>query len=156
MPGWKSITIFAAITAALGVATVRGYHEEPEAAVPFDASLQMTSAVKAILTRSCADCHAVTNHLPWYAHIPPASWMVESDIARAKKAVNLTDWSHTTGKTPGLAMGSLAAMCADVQSGRMPDKKYLWMHPDAKLSPAEVDTFCGWTAQEMVGARKRK
>lgn len=152
----KAFAIFAVIVTGLGVATMAGYHEEQEPAVPFDPSLRMTPEVKAILTKACADCHAVTNHLPWYAHVPPASWMVESDIAKARKAVNLTDWSKTTGKTPGLAMGSLAAMCADVQSGRMPDKKYLWMHPEAKLSAAEVGVFCGWTVQEMVGVKRRK
>ena len=156
MPKWKFLAVFACLMAALGVSGVLASHVSAVEPVVFDSALKMSPEVHAIVARSCADCHAMSNNLPWYAHVPPASWLVEADIAKAQKAVNLTNWSATTGKTPGLSMGALAAMCADVQSGRMPDKKYLWMHPEAKMSPEETNAFCNWTTEQMMGARKRK
>lgn len=143
----------AAILATLAFTTVKASKDQAKHPVEFDSALVMTPQVSAIVTRACADCHSMTPHLPWYANVPPASWMIQQDIVKARKAVNLTTWSQQNGKTAGSAIGTLAAMCADVQSARMPDRKYIWMHPNAQLTPTEVSTFCGWTVQQMARSK---
>ena len=119
----------------------------------FDPVLMMSPQVEALVVRSCADCHSRSNELPWYAYVPPASWLVARDINKAQKAMSLSDWSRKNGRNAGTAAGTLAAMCEDVKSGRMPDRKYLWMHPDAKFNAAEVSTFCAWTSEQLTRSK---
>lgn len=120
-----------------------------------DPALHMPPAVSAFVVKSCADCHTTHTDWPWYAKLPPASWLLQRDISRAQGSMNLTDWSRTSGKTKGAAIGTLFAACSGVQSGRMPLKDYLWMHPSSRPSKAEIDSFCGWTKQEIKNIKAR-
>ena len=114
-----------------------------------DPMLHMPPEVSTFVARSCGDCHSNQPHFPWYARMPPASWLLERDIAAAHRAVNFTQWTETNGKSFGSAIGTLSAACADLQSERMPLKKYVWMHPGAKPQPGEVAHFCEWTQAEV-------
>ena len=98
----------AAILATLAFTTVKASKDQAKHPVEFDSALVMTPQVSAIVTRACADCHSMTPHLPWYANVPPASWMIQQDIVKARKAVNLTTWSQQNGKTADSAIGSVA------------------------------------------------
>ena len=108
----------------------------------FDASLKMPADIERLLRRSCADCHSEATQWPWYAKIPPASWMVQRDVEEARKAMNFSAWAAMSA---GRAKGALAASCADVEVGRMPLGKYLLMHPDARMSAPEIRRFCEWS-----------
>lgn len=114
-----------------------------------DPVLHMPPDVAAFVARSCGDCHTDQPHLPWYAKVPPASWLVEHDMADAHRSVNFTQWTQTNGKSFGSAVGTLNAACTDMQSERMPLKEYVWMHPGAKPRPDEVAHFCDWTRMEV-------
>ncbi len=104
--------------------------------------------IQRLLEQSCMDCHSNRTRWPWYSKVPPVSWMVHSDVARARRAMNLSEWGVMA---PRLEVGAayLAAACADVQSGRMPKRQYLWLHPSARLSPEERRQFCDWTEGEI-------
>src|SRR5271165_2856359 len=84
-----------------------------------DSKLNMPPAVEALVMRSCADCHTPRTQWPWYANVPPVSWLVQRDVTAARKAMDLTNWSTKNGRTRGYAIGTLRAICPDVQSGRM-------------------------------------
>jgi hypothetical protein len=43
----------------------------------------------------------------------------------------------------------LAAACASLKQERMPQFPYILMHPEARLRPAEIDSFCKWTKGEF-------
>ena len=47
-------------------------------------------------------------------------------------------------------MGTLAAACANVKSGRMPLPRYLMLHPEARLSAQDQATLCEWTGIEIA------
>jgi len=102
----------------------------------------MPADIEHILRRSCADCHSETTRWPWYAKIPPASWMVQKDVEEARQAMDFSAWSEMSA---GKAKGILAASCADVKSKRMPLRKYLLMHPSARMSAQEIRRFCEWS-----------
>jgi hypothetical protein len=108
----------------------------------FDASLKMPADIEHILRRSCADCHSEATRWPWYAKIPPASWMVQRDVEEARQAMDFSAWSEMSA---GKAKGILAASCADMESKRMPLGKYLLMHPSARMSAQEIRRFCEWS-----------
>ncbi len=64
--------------------------------------------------------------------------------------MNFSEWSTGAGRTPASAVGILAAACANVKSGRMPLPRYLLLHPEARLTEQEKDSFCEWTNVEIA------
>ena len=102
--------------------------------------------VARIFTRSCADCHSNQTRWPWYSKVPPASWIVSQDVNRGRKAMNLSEWSIQ--KNPTLAATTLMAACVDMRSGRMPLPGYRLLHPDSRLTSAEIHAVCEWTSTE--------
>jgi hypothetical protein len=147
-----NIIVATALSAAIAVgAYVTARPTHPTAfRTQIDPALKMPAPVAAFVTKSCGDCHSTGATLPWYSKIPPASWMIEHDVRRAQRAMNLREW---TGYSRGKASGLLAAACADLQSRRMPLPQYLWMHPDARPKPDEIQAFCEWTQSARRVAR---
>jgi hypothetical protein len=94
------------------------------------------------------DCHSNETKWPWYSNIAPFKWAVAADVARARTAMNFSEWSMKAGRTPATAAGTLMAMCAGVSSGRMPPRKYTLMHGHARLTEQERQSICEWTAAE--------
>lgn len=56
--------------------------------------------------------------------------------------MNLSEWNATT---PQQHKRNLDRMCSDVTKGDMPEWQYLIMHPQAKLSPADIQAVCAWS-----------
>ena len=119
-------------------------HVSPEKAIA--ASIDMPPQVQAIMRKACMDCHSDETRWPWYSNVAPMSWLVVRDVERARKVMNLSEWSDGLGRKKGRAAGALLAACEGVKSKRMPLPQYQMMHPEANLSPDEIDTFCTWTA----------
>jgi hypothetical protein len=112
------------------------------------AGLQAPVRIQDIMNKACLNCHSNHTLLPWYAKVAPVSWVVARDVERARKAVNFSEWAAQTGGKPYAAMGTLVAACADLKTGRMPTPQYRLMHPEARLSQQEVNSFCAWTIDE--------
>jgi mono/diheme cytochrome c family protein len=108
---------------------------------------------RALFVRACADCHSNTTVWPWYASVAPASWLVAHDVAEGRERLNVSEWNRPQ-KDAHEAAG-------EVRAGKMPMRSYVWMHPAARLSPAERDaliagltaTFGGGTGREGGGGR---
>jgi cytochrome c len=98
-----------------------------------------------ILERSCQDCHSEKTAWPLYSYVPPLSWMIESDVARARGHMNLSRWN---GYAPERHQEILSEMSSLVRKRVMPLPRYLLLHPEARLSDAEVDYLYGWAKSE--------
>lgn len=120
-----------------------------------DPALHAPPLIAAFLHRSCADCHSNATKWPWYANVPPASWIVRSDVDKARRVLNFSEWSIHASQ-PEIAMGALAGACADLRTQRMPKGNYLWLHPEAKPSNEEITGFCAWTAQQIAQLSQSK
>jgi Haem-binding domain len=112
--------------------------------------------VDALLRRACMDCHSNETRWPWYSRVAPLSWDVAADVARARKAMNLSEWAVRTQQRPAAAIGTLTAMCAGVQQDRMPLSKYRLLHPEARLTKGEKDDLCAWTTAEVAKHLEKK
>lgn len=110
-----------------------------------EASTQVPQNVEAILTRSCADCHSNRTKYPWYSNVSPFSWFLADHINEGRQEMNISTWNTTDTKRK---VRKLDKICEEVQNGEMPLPSYLWIHWDAKLSPADVETLCNWTDAE--------
>src|SRR5207249_4410353 len=95
--------------------------------------------------KACRNCHSYDTPWPWYAKVAPVSWVVARDVEGARKALNFSEWAVQAGREPTTAMGSLSAACAVLITGSMPPRQYRLVHPEARLSEEEVNSFCTWT-----------
>jgi hypothetical protein len=102
----------------------------------------MTPDVRAILDRSCRDCHSNDTRWPWYSHVAPVSWMLLQHVNGGRDRMNYSEWtSYDTDDQDKFLNG----MCTLTKKGRMPLPSYLWIHRDATLSDADVKTLCAWS-----------
>lgn len=86
---------------------------------------------EALFDRACADCHSHRTVWPWYAHVAPISWLVTHDVEEGREHFNVSTWG-----TQKHNEGDEAAEV--VEEGEMPLAIYLPLHPEAKLSDAEL------------------
>ena len=98
-----------------------------------------------ILERSCQNCHSERTVWPMYSYVPPMSWMIESDVARGRGHMNLSRWN---GYPPERQQEILSEMSSLVRNRAMPLPRYLLLHPEARLSDAEVDYLYQWAKGE--------
>ncbi len=115
--------------------------QRPTVQKPLLAGSDVPVRVRAILERACRDCHSADTVWPWYAHIPPISWQIQSDVAKGRAFLDLSMWN---GYTDDERRGFSAAIGAAVRNCLMPPAKYLWMHPEARLSGEELEWIRAW------------
>ena len=102
------------------------------------AAVGPTSALPAVLDRSCADCHSNTTVRSWYSEVAPLSWLMARSVTEGRKAVNFSEWA---GYSPDVQRTLLSVSCDDATSGKMPGP-YTLFRPEAKLSPQDIETIC--------------
>ena len=109
------------------------------------ANTQMTPEVAAILRRSCNDCHSSETVWPWYSNVAPVSWYLKNHVDEARMELSFSEWATYTKRK---RERKLHEMCEQVESGEMPLKSYLPLHPAAALSDEDRRVLCEWTKQE--------
>lgn len=86
-------------------------------------------ATRALAKRACFDCHSNETTWPWYSHIAPTSWFLQSHVDDGRARLNFSEWNKT--------YRAAAKASREVKSGGMPLSSYLLMHADARLSDTE-------------------
>ncbi len=122
----------------------------PRGNPPVAADLQASPEVKRVLRRACYDCHSNETIWPWYSHVAPVSWLVSYDVQAGRKALNFSDWGTLSAAEQAELRGEIAESIAE---GEMPPWYYSPMHPDARLSPADVSLLDAWTGPSRGGGR---
>ncbi|MBE0679276.1 MAG: heme-binding domain-containing protein [Bacteroidales bacterium] len=104
----------------------------------------LSDHVTGLLRKSCFDCHTDQTELPWYSGLAPVSWLLADHINEGKSHLNFSEWgSYSTREK----IGKLEDIKDEIESGGMPLKSYLLMHPEAKLNPEEVKLLVNWAAE---------
>lgn len=98
--------------------------------------------VKAVLERSCKNCHSSETSWPWYSYVAPASWIIAHDVHQARKEMNFSEWGSYSAKRKG---EKLEEICEQLTNGDMPDPKYALVHRNARITPEERGAVCQWT-----------
>jgi hypothetical protein len=109
------------------------------------ANTQMTPEVEAVLRRSCGDCHSSETAWPWYSNVAPVSWFLKSHVEEGRRELSFSEWATYPKRK---RERKLHEMCEQVESGEMPLKSYLPLHPSARLSEEEKRAICDWAKQE--------
>lgn len=108
-------------------------------AATWQALVKPAPEVVAIVNRSCRDCHTNETVWPWYSRVAPMSWLVARDVRKGRSKLNFSRWDIYS---PEMSQIRLTKACEEVQKGEMPLFLYTPLHPEAKLTPQDVETFC--------------
>lgn len=122
-----------------------------------------------LVVRACYDCHSNETKWPWYSNIAPVSWLVVRHVQEGRAALNFSEWG-VSGETGEISEAKASyndddddeqdedeadegeedergegeevdEMIEEVQEGAMPLPNYLILHPEARLSKAEVNAL---------------
>ena len=114
-----------------------------------EAHVGKASGLVAVLNRACGDCHSNGTAWPWYTQIAPLSWLMAKGVTLGRKAVNFSQWA---AYSPEQRQTLLVAACNDVSGGTMPGRSWTLLHPEARLSPQDVETICAAARQTAASA----
>ena len=84
-----------------------------------------TPHTRELAVRACFDCHSNETVWPWYSNIAPISWLIEWDVQKGRKKLNLSESNRRQEEAPESA--------GTVRKGSMPP----WYYPWGRLSQAE-------------------
>jgi mono/diheme cytochrome c family protein len=120
---------------------------------------------KELVQRACYDCHSNETKWPWYSQVAPVSWLVADHVNEGRSKLNFSEWQvnqggeggegdeaiEAEGEEAGESGGGGEAVEAEgeegpepdeiveeVEKGEMPLPSYLLMHPEARLTDAEL------------------
>src|SRR5215469_9249848 len=110
------------------------------------AASDVNAATLSLFRRACSNCHSTETAWPWYSKVAPASWLVESDVLKARKAMNLSRWLEYGPQGQGQLLELVAKK---IEVREMPPARYLALHPEARLTSEERAIVSNWSRQEM-------
>lgn len=151
----KIIRKIAKLTSVLFAFVFLGIQFVPTAATPKTSAnngVHMEEAidpqVRAVLDRSCQDCHSSRTSWPWYSHVAPVSWIVTKHVNEARELLDFSEWAN---QPPTEDVRRL--ICGAVSEGRMPLPEYTMIHRHAKLSKRDVEMICDWASAPSASVK---
>ena len=141
----KSSIVGAAVVFGIGLISATGRSNDVKTPAPAGRTLSKDfdapQPVRRIIQRACLDCHSQETIWPWYSNIPLVSKQIHDDVNGGREFMDFSHWSKYTAEE----QNNYASEIADATSARvMPPPKYLWMHRDARLSSADLETLREW------------
>ena len=97
------------------------------------------------MQRSCQNCHSEQTAWPLYSRVAPISWLIEKDVAEGRSQWNMSKWELYSIDEREDILSRIGSM---VRNRKMPLPKYILLHPEAKLSDADVETLYQWSRRE--------
>jgi hypothetical protein len=77
--------------------------------------------------------------------VAPASWFLQHHVDEGRRELSFSEWATYPKRK---RERKLHEMCEQVESGEMPLKSYLPLHPEARLSDEDRRALCEWTRAE--------
>ena len=108
---------------------------------PVESDIPAPADVKAILTRSCYDCHSHEAVWPWYSYVAPVSWLIAHDVEEGREELNFSMWERYSAEKK---QEKIAECWEEVEEGEMPLWFYLPLHSEARLSENDRSVLRRW------------
>jgi heme-binding protein len=142
------IIISAALALVLGLSRPRDrVHQASAMAHDLRAAeLLRESEAGKVLAQACGNCHSNQTEWPWYGHVAPLSWWIQSHVRKGREELNFSKWTSYSVRQ---RRAKLDSICGLISSGRMPPWSYAMLHPEARLSAKEKKSVCVWVAMEI-------
>jgi len=84
---------------------------------------------KELAERTCGACHSNKTTWPWYSHVAPLSWLVQSDVEEGREHFNFSEMDKPQRHADDAA--------EELEDDEMPPWQYTLTHGEARLSDAE-------------------
>lgn len=107
------------------------------------AELDVPPQVNGVLDKSCFSCHSDERRLAWFDEVVPAYWLVRADILTARRHL---DFSTLGAKPRATQKAALYEAVNMMQLGAMPLPRFLALHPEARVSAADVKVIKDYLA----------
>jgi cytochrome c len=117
------------------------------ASLPVQQPDTISSRVRAILGTKCADCHSPRVRVPFYGRFAPVSWLIERDVVRARKVMDLSQWGKLSQDEQDVLKSKIAH---EVGKHQMPPLQYLVLHWDARLTKADDYVIMRWATVHPI------
>jgi len=132
----------------VGIQFIRIDKTNPESdpQADFISKHQPPAELAKLIRLACYDCHSHHTEYPWYTNIAPFSFWIKDHINHARKHLNFSTW---TSYAPKRAHHKLEECYEKVDEGHMPLPSFLWMHPEAKLTPEQRNSLANWFKGQM-------
>jgi hypothetical protein len=124
---------------------LRSHHASDRAGTPLLAGVEIAPSVADVIAHACSNCHSERTRWPWYSNVAPASWLVENDVTRARRLLNLSHWDRLDGSEQRLLLTAIATV---IENREMPPHWYVVFHPEARLSADDSLAVIEWTRAE--------
>ncbi len=105
--------------------------------------------IRETLMTKCADCHSTQTRAPLYGRLAPFSWLMERDIVKARKAMNLSQWNNYSTEEQDAFKVKIAL---ETKSHRMPLPQYRIIHWNANITDADINVLSQWARQSSGSA----
>jgi hypothetical protein len=100
-----------------------------------------------LFMRVCGDCHSHASRWPWYAHVAPASWLVQKDVLKGREHFNVSTFDQGPGDADDAAH--------EYEERAMPPWFYLPLHSEARLGEADRATLLAGLRATFGGEDER-
>jgi hypothetical protein len=84
---------------------------------------------EALVRHFCFDCHSNETRWPWYSHVAPISWLVQSDVEEGRQHLNFSQMDKGARHARDAA--------EQVEEGEMPPWQYTFGRSDRQMSAKE-------------------
>ena len=98
-----------------------------------------------VFDSACINCHSEKTRWPWYSHVAPISWLIESDVKRARARLNLSRWDSLDASEQRSLLTAIATV---IENREMPLHRYVVFHPEVRLSSDDSIRVIDWTHTE--------
>lgn len=133
-----AIALAAGVAVVLAIQLVPVHRTNP----PVRTVIRAPDDVEDLLRRACWNCHSNETRWPWYSHVAPTSWLVTDHVHDGREDLNFTEWPRGDHEA---ATDLIEAIGEQVESGAMPPRSYLLMHPEARLTGEERQRIVDWS-----------
>ena len=111
-----------------------------------DAEPLRESEAGKVLVQACGNCHSSQTEWPWYSHVAPLSWWIQSHVREGTEELNFSRWLSYSARQ---RRAKLDSICGLISTGRMPPWSYTMLHPEARLTAKGKKSVCVWAAMEI-------
>jgi len=111
---------------------------------PVTAELNAPVEIMSVIKKSCYDCHSNETEWPWYSFVAPVSWIVSGDVKDGRLHLNFSKWGKFSRKD---IVKMKEGIWEEIERGKMPLGKYIFIHPEAELDQEEKDLIKEWAGE---------
>jgi hypothetical protein len=106
--------------------------------------------IATLLRGACYDCHSYETRWPWYGHVAPISWWLDSHVRDGRKHLNFSEWPHDDAQRAAKKWNRVSDT---VRDGDMPLPSYARIHKPARLTDEQRKQLADWAEQQAQQLR---